>query len=93
MPASTSVLSFIIGTLNSPMLAAMKCGRNSIGIEIDENYCLMTLDRLKKEGKDLFREVKLEFSRVRDKGRNLTVNEEPAAYKPGKSKKAVKHKT
>ena len=75
------------------MLAAMKCGRNSIGIEIDEEYCRMTLDRLKKEERALFREVQIEFSSMRDNGRNLTVNEDPAVYKAGKSRKAVKHKT
>jgi site-specific DNA-methyltransferase (adenine-specific) len=75
------------------MLAAMKCGRNSIGIEIDEEYCRMTLDRLKKEERDLFREVKIEFSRVRDNGGNLAVHEEPAVYKAGKRRKAAKRKT
>ena len=75
------------------MLAAMKCGRNSIGIEIDEEYCRMTLDRLKAEERGLVSEVNIEFSRLRDKGGNLYVNEEPAVYKAGKSRKAAKRKT
>ncbi|MBI5635077.1 MAG: site-specific DNA-methyltransferase [Nitrospirae bacterium] len=85
-----TVLDPFCGT-GTTMLAAMKTGRNSIGIEIDEEYCRMTLDRLRKEERDLFRGVKVEFSRVSDKGANLTVNEEPAVYggneRNGKSKK------
>ncbi len=53
----------------------------------------MTLDRLKEEERDLSAEVKIEFSRVNGDGGNLTVNEEPAIYKAGKSRKAAKHKT
>ena len=53
----------------------------------------MTLDRLKAEERDLSTEVKIEFSRVSGNGGNLTVNEEPAVYKAGKSRKAAKRKT
>jgi len=45
------------------MLAAMKSGRNSIGIEIDEEYCKITATRLKKEAKDLFSTYTLEFKK------------------------------
>lgn len=45
------------------MLAAMKSGRNSIGIEIDEEYCRITATRLKKEAKDLFSTSTLEFKK------------------------------
>ena len=63
----------------------MKCGRNSLGIEIDEEYCRMTLDRLKTEERGLSTEVKIEFSKMSGNGGNLTINEEPAFYKAGKS--------
>ncbi len=87
-----TVLDPFCGT-GTTTLAAMKCGRNSIGIEIDEEYCRMTLDRLKAEERGLPTEVKIEFSRVSGNGGNLTVNEEPAVYRAGKSRKAAKRKT
>ncbi len=87
-----TVLDPFCGT-GTTMLAAMKCGRNSIGIEIDEEYCRMTLDRLKADEQGLSTEVKIEFSRMSGNGGNLTVNEEPAVYKAGKSRKAAKRKT
>jgi modification methylase len=83
-----TVLEPFCGT-GTTMLAAMKCGRNSIGIEIDEEYCRMTLDRLKAEEGGLSAEVKIEFSRVSRNSGNLTVNEEPGVYKAGKSRKAT----
>lgn len=59
------------------MIAAMKCERNSIGVEIDSEYCRMTADRLKGESPNLFSKVRL----------NLPISirsEEPVAA-PGKS--------
>jgi site-specific DNA-methyltransferase (adenine-specific) len=43
------------------MVAAMKAGRNSIGIDIDPEYCKMTEDRLRKENSDMFSSATLEF--------------------------------
>ena len=43
------------------MVAAMKTGRNSVGIEIDPEYCKMTEDRLRKENDDMFSSANLEF--------------------------------
>ncbi len=43
------------------MLAAMKAGRNSIGIEIDPNYCKLTEDRLRDENSNMFASSTLEF--------------------------------
>jgi site-specific DNA-methyltransferase (adenine-specific) len=78
------------------MLAAMRCGRNSIGIEIDEEYSRMTLNRLKAEGRDLFRETKIEFSKTGDNGRSLAVSEETSTYKDkykdNKNRKASKRR-
>ena len=55
-----TVLDPFCGT-GTTMLAAMKCARNSIGIEIDGEYCRMTSDRLKREHNDMFLPSKLEF--------------------------------
>jgi len=43
------------------MVAAMKAGRNSIGIDIDPEYCKMAEDRLRKENSDMFSSATLEF--------------------------------
>ena len=46
------------------MIAAMKCNRNSIGIEVDEEYCNIATNRLKDENQNLFSSAKLEFSDI-----------------------------
>jgi DNA modification methylase len=77
-----TILDPFCGTATS-MLAAMKCGRNSIGIEIDREYCRMAAARLKHEGQDLFSDVQLELKRqvnTRDRGRVL--RDETAEYRP-----------
>ena len=84
-----TVLDPFCGT-GTTMLAAMKNERNSIGIEIDEEYCHMTLDRLKAEEKGLAAEVKIEFERMNGNGGNLAVNEEPAVYGKKEKKKTAK---
>ena len=43
------------------MLAAMKCERSSIGIEIDSEYCKMAMKRLATESNDMFRQSSIEF--------------------------------
>lgn len=43
------------------MVAASKAGRNSIGIEIDPEYCKMAEERLRRENSDLFSAANLEF--------------------------------
>ena len=83
-----TVLDPFCGT-GTTMLAAMKCGRNSIGIEIDGDYCRMTLNRLRAEGRDLFRETRTEFATAAADGDGLVVQEERAKYHVGKKKKRV----
>ena len=43
------------------MVAAMKAGRNSVGIEIDPDYCKMVEERLHQENSDMFTSATLEF--------------------------------
>jgi len=43
------------------MVAALKAGRNSIGIDIDPEYCKMAEERLCKENSDMFSTANLEF--------------------------------
>jgi hypothetical protein len=39
----------------------MKCNRNSIGIEVDEEYCSIAANRLRDENQNLFSSAKLEL--------------------------------
>jgi len=55
-----TVLDPFCGT-GTTMLAAMKGGRNSIGMEIDATYCRMATNRLKKEHNDMFLPSTFEF--------------------------------
>ena len=84
-----TVLDPFCGT-GTTMLAAMKCGRNSIGIEIDGDYCQMALKRLKTESLDLSNKVALEFVRASDKMWELGVKEDMGIYKETKSSKKRK---
>jgi len=64
------------------MLAAMKSGRNSIGIDIDRDYCRMAAGRLKREGHDLFSDVHLEMKRqVNSRDQGPVLRDEKSAYK------------
>ena len=60
-----TVLDPFCGT-GTTMLAAMKANRNSIGVEIDPEYCQMALKRLQREGQTLFNKVDLEFSKANE---------------------------
>jgi site-specific DNA-methyltransferase (adenine-specific) len=57
-----TVLDPFCGT-GTTMIAAMKCDRNSIGVEIDSEYCRMAAERIKKENQSLFPNVRLDFSK------------------------------
>lgn len=43
------------------MAAAMRSGRNSIGVEIDPAYCESTLNRLYKDSNDILAKTKIEY--------------------------------
>jgi modification methylase len=59
-----TVLDPFCGT-GTTMLAAMKAGRSSIGLEIDEKYWAMAADRLASETQSLFSACDLELLRFR----------------------------
>jgi DNA modification methylase len=56
-----TVLDPFCGT-GTTMIAAMKCDRNSIGVEIDSEYCRMAAERIKKENQSLFPNAHFDFS-------------------------------
>ena len=70
------------------MVAAVRTGRNSIGIEIDPEYCRMAARYLKAENTDLFASAELRFERI-SAGRACAVMEEPALYEIRPAKKRL----
>ncbi|HPC82495.1 MAG TPA: site-specific DNA-methyltransferase [Thermoanaerobaculaceae bacterium] len=76
-----TVLDPFSGT-GTTMLAAMKWGRNSIGVEVDRDYCRIAARRLKQEAGGLFSEAILRFERLVDDPVNgPQVREDEACYK------------
>jgi len=78
-----TVLDPFCGT-GTTMLAAMKCGRNSIGIEIVEDYCRMAFKRLNAENQDLFQKDVIIYDNADKNGDQHVVKEKGATYKPRK---------
>jgi DNA modification methylase len=56
-----TVLDPFVGT-GTTMLAAARCGRNSIGVEIDSNYVRKAKRRLEHELADLFNQASVSFA-------------------------------
>jgi DNA modification methylase len=75
-----TVLDPFCGTATT-MLAAIKCGRDSIGIEIDPEYCQLAAKRLQQETGYMYSTLKLEFLKsVTDSHGALAVRETSADY-------------
>ncbi|MDA8338824.1 MAG: site-specific DNA-methyltransferase [Nitrospiraceae bacterium] len=74
-----TVLDPFCGT-GTTMLASMKCGRNSIGIEVDDEYCRMALNRLHNEHHGLFGEARIEFIEREEKKKTVMVGEKKKGY-------------
>jgi site-specific DNA-methyltransferase (adenine-specific) len=58
--AGDTVLDPFCGTATT-MIAALKFGRNSIGVELDGEYCKMAANRLAHESQQLFGKAQLQF--------------------------------
>ncbi len=84
-----TVLDPFCGT-GTTMLAAMKWGRHSIGVEIDREYCRIAASRLKHEAGGLSCHAELRFERLVDgPGGGLRVSEELIKYGAKKPRKSV----
>lgn len=70
------------------MIAALRTGRNSIGVEIDPEYCRMAARYLKAETNDLFSTAKLQFEKSITEPSSL-VREEHALYEVRPAKKKL----
>lgn len=69
------------------MVAALKANRNSIGMEIEAEYCRMAANRLKNEVNDLFIQARLVFERSELSQQGvMCVREDPELYSVGKNK-------
>ncbi|MFZ5500468.1 MAG: DNA-methyltransferase [Candidatus Micrarchaeota archaeon] len=75
-----TVLDPFVGT-GTTMLAAERADRNSIGIDIDEEYCRMALRRLHTESSGLFSQKRITFERVCEKNGAPELHEEAPIYK------------
>ena len=75
-----TVLDPFCGT-GTTMIAALRYGRNSIGIDIEPEYCRMTTRNLKKESSNLFVNTELILEKmVADNSGQMQVCEDKALY-------------
>jgi DNA modification methylase len=75
-----TVLDPFSGT-GTTLIAALRYGRNGIGMEIDPEYCRMAAGYLKKEGSNLFFDTNLIFEKmIVEKSGRLKVCEDQALY-------------
>ena len=70
------------------MVAALRTGRDSIGVEIDPEYCRMAARYLKAETSDLFTTAELRFEKAPTETAAL-VKEEPGLYGVRPAKKRL----
>jgi site-specific DNA-methyltransferase (adenine-specific) len=70
------------------MIAALRAGRNSIGVEIDAEYCRMTARYLKAESSSLFSSEKLIFEKAISE-RACVVKEDQALYQVRPARKKL----
>lgn len=70
------------------MVAALRTGRNSIGVEIDPEYCRMTARYLKAETADLFSNAELVFEKAATEKASC-VEEDPGLYQVRPARKKL----
>lgn len=70
------------------LVAALRTGRHSIGVEIDPEYCRMAARYLKAEAGDLFSTVQLLFEKTATETASL-VKEDHALYEVRPARKKL----
>ena len=84
-----TVLNPFCGT-GTTMMAALRNGRNSIGIDIDPEYCRMAARFLKKESCNLFMQTELKFEKmINDQSGHMQVCEDQALCKVRSARKTL----
>jgi site-specific DNA-methyltransferase (adenine-specific) len=72
------------------MIATLRNGRNSIGIDIDPEYCRMAARHLKAESSNLFFDTELIFEKmINDQSGRMQVSEDQALYKVRSARKTI----
>ena len=85
-----TVLDPFCGT-GTTMIASLRFGRNSIGIDIDSEYCRMAARYLKKEGSNLFFDTELSFEKMTlDNTGLMQVCEDQALYEVQSARKTMR---
>ena len=85
-----TVLDPFCGT-GTTMIAALKYGRNSIGIDIDPEYCRMAARYLKKESGNLFLKTELIFEKmITEKSGQMQICEDQDLYEVKSVRKTMK---
>lgn len=89
-----TVLDPFCGTATT-MVAALKHGRNSIGVELDTEYCKMAASRLMNESTSLFGNAQLQIELKPHSAVEAaaTLKEAPPAYKTRPRKKASRDRS
>lgn len=84
-----TVLDPFCGT-GTTMIGAMRHGRNSIGIDIEPEYCRMAARYLKKESSNLFFDTELTFEKMfADTSGQMQVCEDQALYEVKSARKLL----
>ena len=84
-----TVLDPFCGT-GTTMVASLRYGRNSIGIDIDPEYCRMAARLLKKESSNLFLKTELIFEKmILDNIGHMQVCEDKALYETRSARKTM----
>jgi len=72
------------------MIASIRTDRNSIGVEIEPEYCKMAARQLKAEASTLFANVQLKFEKVEKQPMGqLQICEDRALYKVRPARKVL----
>ena len=75
----------------SLLTASLRYGRNSIGIDIDPEYCRMAARFLKKESSNLFVKTELVFEKMmHDNTGRMKVCEDQALYEVQSARKTMR---
>ena len=73
------------------LIASLKYGRNSFGLDIEPEYCKMAARYLKAESSSLFVKTDLKFEKmIHDNIGHLQVCEDQALYEVRPARKALK---
>jgi site-specific DNA-methyltransferase (adenine-specific) len=71
------------------MVAALKSGRNSVGVEIDPDYCRIAARYLKAESNDLFSDAELSFEKAIQERKHMVVKEDRELYRVRPARKRL----